>query len=1616
MDSYASGALTIPSFTLNGVAYTTAYMTSNGLLTLGGSAPSSTAYTGISAGAGSGICICPMNADLDRVSAAATSEMRWQTIGDEIIFQWQRICRYGIVESFDFQVRLNTVNGEVIFVYQLNSGPASSTSYQPQVGIRTSSSDYSNRSISSGSENWSTSLAGSSNTNTCRFTSASPAKNFTTGLTYKWTPPTPCTTPTTQPTSLTFGTITSTSIAGSFTAASPVADRYLVVATTGAVPTTPVDGTTYTAGASALGGTIIAAAATTTFTASSLTANTAYSFYVYAYNSQCSGGPKYYTTSPLTASTSTCLAVPVMSISGITGTTLDFTWATITGATSYTLEVATDNAFASPVTGSPFTITAPTVTQSVTGLTAATLYYYRIKANGGSCNSSNSTTASVGTATAIPWSEGFASASTPTGWTNTSSWTVGTGPSGITGNPGNLIYYNLYSSATSASFNTLSLGPITATSSLSFDYRLANFSSPYAAPSGSWGNFKVQISANGGAYSDLATVNDAAVAGWVNKSYSLSTYAGQSISIKILATWSAGDFNIAFDNFLVGEPCITPTAQATSLSLTAGSTSISGSFTASSPASSGYLVVRTAGSAPTNPVDGTTYSVGASALGGTIVAAGSSTNFSATGLTQGNSYSFYVYSYSSGCVGAPKYLVTTPLTDNATTNATFTSIASGNWEDGSTWNQSGAVPTSANDVIIAGTHTVSVNATSATASSLTVNATGTLTVLGSILTIPGVASSGVINNGSINVNGGTLTVGITDNSFCNRTLANNATLTVSSGTLNVYGNITNGASSVFNQSGGNINIDGNAAGVSANSVASEIALLQFNQLNTGINLTGGTLTIIDPHANATQSNVIGYSNGTVGTQTSLSTHLTRFGNSISTDAGGNVSGFRVDNWTSSAFIALGSIEVNGPIGTNRGLTSAYQFVAHGNVTVNNGGLINIGTLVFSGNLTVNSGGIYYNTTATTASRLASNTGSALTFGPSINAQTITNSGTIQNSSTTPTANFVALSVNNTHVDGLTFGTGITSPTITGALTLTNGNLNASTITLQGTSAQTVTLTAATSLINVNNFTLNNSLGATLIGSGFLNVTGTVTPTSGTLAAGGRLVLKSTSTSTARIAAGTGTYMSGNIIQERYIPAKSTRRFSFIASPVSQALSAAWQQQIHITGAGTGGTACPTLTAHSNGFDATVTNAPSMFSYDAGQASGSRWTANTTGTTGFTLTPGTGYRLNVRGPRTTGCSLLDGTTTATTAVTLSATGAISNAAKNLGTFTNTYTNNATTGEWILIGNPYPSEIDFSAFRADAANSGVINASYIIYDPANAPDAVTPANMYSTWNAGTWSNAPTSISNANGQYIANGQAFFVQASAPSANITLTFKESFKYSGSQNGVFRQRSWNDIIRIGLNKDAVNIDNTVIRYANDNGISNNQLGELDATLMSTGNSYLGTLKAGKTTAIQTRQLQILNTDTVAVDFNVAASGTYSFNFSEHDNFSATNIYLLDRYTKTTQEVKSNPVYSFTVDKNNAATQTNRFALVFSKAIPVTAITGVKVYPNPADKQITVQLPQTSDKYTVSITDVAGKRVYQSQLASGTQNINVAKFTAGNYIIEITDAKGNRTTEKLVKQ
>lgn len=111
------------------------------------------------------------------------------------------------------------------------------------------------------------------------------------------TAPSACIAPNNAPTNLIL-TPTSTSINGSFTA-SATADGYLVIRSlNNTLSATPTNGSSYAAGSSFGGGTVVKFGVGNTFSSTGLATTTTYNYFVFSINNfNCTGGPLYFTTS-----------------------------------------------------------------------------------------------------------------------------------------------------------------------------------------------------------------------------------------------------------------------------------------------------------------------------------------------------------------------------------------------------------------------------------------------------------------------------------------------------------------------------------------------------------------------------------------------------------------------------------------------------------------------------------------------------------------------------------------------------------------------------------------------------------------------------------------------------------------------------------------------------------------------------------------------------------------------------------------------------------------------------------------------------------------------------------------------------------------------------------------------------------------------------------------------------------------------------------------------------------------------------------------------------------------------------------------------------------------------
>lgn len=74
----------------------------------------------------------------------------------------------------------------------------------------------------------------------------------------------------------------------------------------------------------------------------------------------------------------------------------------------------------------------------------------------------------------------------------------------------------------------------------------------------------------------------------------------------------------------------------------------------------------------------------------------------------------------------------------------------------------------------------------------------------------------------------------------------------------------------------------------------------------------------------------------------------------------------------------------------------------------------------------------------------------------------------------------------------------------------------------------------------------------------------------------------------------------------------------------------------------------------------------------------------------------------------------------------------------------------------------------------------------------------------------------------------------------------------------------------------------------------------------------------------------------------------------------------------------------------------------------------ISLYPNPASSMLNVQVPGGAASITVY--DLMGKKIHLQQAEGNTVQINVARWPAGQYIVEVAQQDGNRQAARFIKQ
>ena len=456
------------------------------------------------------------------------------------------------------------------------------------------------------------------------------------------------------------------------------------------------------------------------------------------------------------------------------------------------------------------------------------------------------------------------------------------------------------------------------------------------------------------------------------------------------------------------------------------------------------------------------------------------------------------------------------------------------------------------------------------------------------------------------------------------------------------------------------------------------------------------------------------------------------------------------------------------------------------------------------------------------------------------------------------------------------------------------------------------------------------------------------------------------------------------------------------------LSASATVQQYLTGGRNWYISSPLSGATSTVFSATNSNP--LYYYDetaAINASANAWTQIKTTGTALTLT--TGYVAN-----------MDATVLSNQSNGVTFTGGSLNTG-NISTGQNgvpalTYTDNNYKKGFNLVGNPYPSYLDWD----NVTKANVMGSIWLRTKVSNT-------YLFDTYNAsgqlGT-SNSGIPVNN----HIPPMQAFWVRAT--SSGASLSFDNSMRsHKGSQTTgsgetatTINDRIFKAPATIALSQSVLRLQvsngtlsDEAILYSNPNAL--NSFDDYDTPKMfvnSTSVAEIYTLAGQEQLAIN--GLSTIPTDTeIPLGFTSGTAGTFSIKASQFSNFEAGTKIILKDYADINNPIIADMTdgisYSFTSTATN--NNTSRFTLTFKAPSVTTGIShesNGNVWISICKDQIV--LNSMTNGATLDIFNIIGQKVISRIMTESTVQLN-KNLPVGTYLVKLTN-KGKSITGKII--
>jgi hypothetical protein len=304
----------------------------------------------------------------------------------------------------------------------------------------------------------------------------------------------------------------------------------------------------------------------------------------------------------------------------------------------------------------------------------------------------------------------------------------------------------------------------------------------------------------------------------------------------------------------------------------------------------------------------------------------------------------------------------------------------------------------------------------------------------------------------------------------------------------------------------------------------------------------------------------------------------------------------------------------------------------------------------------------------------------------------------------------------------------------------------------------------------------------------------------------------------------------------------------------------------------------------------------------------------------------------------------------------------NSVNNLGTnlsytFANTAAQSGSTssltGGFTLVGNPYPSTINWEKYNRNGTNSSIygsgslLSTIWVFNEASHQYYPYMQKTSISSVADSTTSIDPGTAIGSSSNMIASGQGFFIKANAANSQ-TLSFRETAKTNTQPTAASLHNLMSipnarpkefvtrpePLFRLKLVKDSINTDEIAIRM---NRKASTKFVEGEDAQDMGGSGAFESLSAFSSDsvalAIDFMPFPGREQEVVPLLVDATASGAYQLINTKLDNLQPVyEIWLKDAFTKDSLLMKTNATYPFTIDKSNPATfGRNRFTIVIGQ-------------------------------------------------------------------------------------